>query len=167
MNKLPKNYALGPLTLNSQGCSVPIGSGQPGPPPNQECFRSSSGKRAPFCTRPRRLQVSCEFCDFSRILHQKKMSTMAKNRKSARDFKAKRAREYKALRKDVYLNLIRYQKEVNTLTEIARINSTLAEDIRKLQNELIFLEIEMVTRNWKKLPSNTINIQLTVYYAQI
>ena len=147
MNKLAKNYALGPLTLNSRGCSVPIGRGLLSSPPNQECFRSFSGKRKPFCTRPKRLRGSCEFCEFSWGLHQKKMSTMAKNRKSAKDSKAKRALEYEALRNDVNLNLIRYQKEVNTLTEIAKINSTLAEGIRKLQNELIFLEIEMVTRN--------------------
>ena len=140
-------HALGPLTLNSQGSSVLIGNGQPGPPPIQKCFRSSSGKRAPFCTRPRRLQASCEFCDFSRILHRKKMSRMAKNRKSARDFKAKRAREYRALRKDVYRNQTRYQKASNTLTEIVRINSKLADDIRKTQNELTFLEIEEITRN--------------------
>ena len=147
MNKLAENYTLGPLTLNSRGCSVPIGRGQPGPPPNQECFRSFSGKRKPFCTRPKRLQGFCKFCEFSWGLHKKKMSIMAKNRKSAKDSKAKRVLDFEALRNDVNLNLIKYQKEVNTLTEIARINSALAEGIRKLENELIFLEIEMVIRN--------------------
>ena len=71
---------------------------------------------------------------------------MAKNRKSAKESKAKRVLDFEALRNDVNLNLIRYQKEVNTLAEIARINSAMAEGIRKLENEIIFLEIEIVTR---------------------
>ena len=138
----------GPLTLNSQGKSVLIGKGQPGPPPTQICFRSGSGKRAPFCTNPRRFQASCEFCDDSKILHLKKMSRMAKNRKSARDFKAKKASKSRALRNDVHRNRTRFLKATNTLTEIVKINSKLADDIRKTQNEITFLEIEEITRNW-------------------
>ena len=142
-----KEHALGPLTLNSQGKSVLIGKGQPGPPPTQICFRSGSGKRAPFCTNPRRFQASCEFCDVSKILHLKKMSRMAKNRKSARDFKAKKASESRALRNDVHRNRTRFLKATNTLTEIVKINSKLADDIRMTQNEITFLEIEEIIRN--------------------
>ena len=75
------------------------------------------------------------------------MTLMAKNRKSAKDSKAKRALRYEALKNDVKLNRIKYQIEVNNLQEIARINSALAEGIRKIENDLIFLEIEIVTRN--------------------
>jgi len=138
----------GPLTLNSQGKSVLIGKGQPGPPPTQICFRSGSGKRAPFCTNPRRFRASCEFCDDSKILHLKKMSRMAKNRKSARDFKAKKASKARALRNDVQRNRARFLKAANILKEIVRINSKLADDIRIAQNNLTFLEIEEIIRNW-------------------
>ena len=138
----------GPLTLNSQGKSVLIGKGQPGPPPTQICFRSGSGKRAPFCTNPRRFRASCEFCDDSMILHLKKMSRMAKNRKSARDFKAKKARKARALRNEFQRNRARFLKAANILKEIVRINSKLADDIRIAQNNLTFLEIEEIIRNW-------------------
>ena len=71
---------------------------------------------------------------------------MAKNRKSAKESKEKRVLDSEDLENDVYFNMIQYQNEVETLAEIARINSAMAEGIRKLENEIIFLEIEIVTR---------------------
>ena len=71
---------------------------------------------------------------------------MAKNRKLAKESKEKRVLDSEDLENDVYFNMIQYQNEVETLAEIAKINSAIAEGIRKLENEIIFLEIEIVTR---------------------
>tara|TARA_B100000780_G_scaffold106509_1_gene74575 strand:- start:295 stop:522 length:228 start_codon:yes stop_codon:yes gene_type:complete len=75
------------------------------------------------------------------------MSRMAKNRKSARDFKAKKARKARALRNEFQRNRARFLKAANILKEIVRINSKLADDIRIAQNNLTFLEIEEIIRN--------------------
>ena len=71
---------------------------------------------------------------------------MAKNRKSAKESKAKRVLDFEALKNDVNLNMIQYQNEVETLAEIAKINSAVADGIRKFENEIRVLKIEKASR---------------------
>lgn len=71
---------------------------------------------------------------------------MAKNRKSAKESKEKRILDFEDLENDIEFNKIQYQNEVETLAEIAKINSAVADGVRKFENEIRVLKIGKASR---------------------
>ena len=74
------------------------------------------------------------------------MSTMAKNRKSARKSKEKRILNFEDLENDFEFNATQFQIEVETLAELSKTKSAIADDISKVEEEIRVLKIAKASR---------------------
>ena len=74
------------------------------------------------------------------------MSTMAKNRKSARKSKEKRILNFEDLENDFEFNTTQLQIEVETLAELSKTKAAIADDISKIEEEIRVLKVAKASR---------------------